>query len=84
MSHIPSAAMPHAKPHEEAPDPSAPSTTTMVTPKGGLGGWGLAVVAGGVLALGAAAAAAVPLVRGRSAPKKERRERKKPAAKKTA
>jgi len=94
MSHIPSHAMPHAKPHDaedaasssapKSEDHATPSTTTTVTPDGALSGWGLAVIAGGVLALGAAAAAAVPLVRGRSAPKKVRRERKKPTAKKSA
>lgn len=71
MSHIPAAAMPHAKPHapeakphKKAPAPSGPN-------------WGvIAAVAGGVLALGAAAAAAVPLLRGRAAPKRERRHRK--------
>lgn len=90
MSHIPSHAMPHAKPHDaedtapKSEDHATPSTTTTVKPDGALSGWGLAVIAGGVLALGAAAAAAVPLVRGRSAPKKVRRERKKPTAKKSA
>lgn len=62
MSHIPAAAMPHAKPHEpqeahDTPTPVAPPAKTDALP------WGT-LVAGGVLAIGGAVTAAW-LLRGR-------------------
>ena len=70
MSHIPSAAMPHAGPtHHDAPPPPKPPAVRA-------GGWPVAAIAfGSVLALGAVAVA-VPLLRQK--PKPKRKGKRKP------
>ncbi len=74
MSHIPAAAMPHAKPHETAA-PAKPAASRAPLP------WA-ALVAGGVLAIGGAATAAWLLRSGRRTPTPARRAvRRKTAAK---
>ena len=65
MSHIPPAAMPHAKPHERAPQESAPAAPPPRGKRGTPLPWA-ALAAGGVLAIGGAVAATL-LLRGRSA-----------------
>jgi len=69
MSHIPSSAMKHAGPihHDEAPAPEQARKPKASVTEGGIGtrAW---IAIGGTLLAGAAAAIAVPLLRGRAAP----------------
>ena len=83
MSHIPSSAMKHAGPvHHEDETPSAPTPSaakdgadagTDESAGIGTGAW---IAIGGTLLAGAAAAVAVPLLRGRRTPVPTRRGKK--------
>lgn len=73
MSHIPNSAMKHAGPvhHDPAPEAQAGKPNRAESGQGlGLPAW-LAI--GGTLVVGAAAALAVPLLRGRATPVPKRR-----------
>jgi hypothetical protein len=76
MSHIPSSAMKHAGPvhHDEAKTPPKPKKSPKRQPGGlGTGAW-LAI--GGTILAGAAAAIALPLLRGDKPPVATRRGKK--------
>ncbi len=77
MSHIPSSAMKHAGPvhHDEAPTSEPASTSKAPAADGGIG-TGAWIAIGGTLLAGAAAAIAVPLLRGRATPVASRRGKK--------
>lgn len=85
MSHIPSSAMKHAGPvhHDDGPSqsvdhahaPTPPQSRTGEATESGIG-TGAWIAIGGTLLAGAAAAIAVPLLRGRGTPVPTRRGKK--------
>jgi hypothetical protein len=81
MSHIPNSAMPHAKAAPEQPEGGSGLSGLLdkvrSAPKG-------AIAAGAVVAVGALAAAAIPLVKGALADKDAKKGGAKPRARKDA